>query len=195
MAKPESPPGPLSTERLVLRCYEPSDAQALFEAIRANRDHLHRVMPWVDVHQTVTDTMRYIRQSRSDFQHLKDLTMGMFAREDGALLGATGIHRINWDLGRMEIGYWLRADVQGRGYATESTWRLTRFAFEDLGATCVELRIEVKNLKSQGVPDRLGFHFDGTLRHVVRVAEELQDHRVYSLVRAEFLAKMAEKTD
>src|SRR5262249_24384090 len=42
----KTPPYRIVTERLVLRCWEPSDAAALKEAVDASIDHLLPWMPW-----------------------------------------------------------------------------------------------------------------------------------------------------
>jgi ribosomal-protein-serine acetyltransferase len=63
-----------------------------------------------------------------------------------------------------EVGYWLRTDRTGRGYATEAGAALIGWAFEELGAARLELRAGVENRASQRVAERLGFRREGRLR-------------------------------
>jgi RimJ/RimL family protein N-acetyltransferase len=63
-----------------------------------------------------------------------------------------------------EIGYWIRADHLRQGYATEAAAALTRVAFEVDGIDRVEIHCSPKNLASAGVPRKLGFTHEATLR-------------------------------
>ena len=96
-------------------------------------------------------------------------------------MGGSGLHRINWDVPRFEIGYWCRTGLTGHGYITESTARIAQFAFETLHARRVEIHVDDRNQKSWHVPERLGFTLEGILRNVARnTAGELRDTRIYA---------------
>lgn len=74
----------------------------------------------------------------------------------GEPIGACALERRIGPRG-MEIGYWLHPDHTGRGHATRATATLL-----DLAATLddvdhVEIRHDVANTASGGVPRRLGF--------------------------------------
>ena len=57
----------------------------------------------------------------------------------------------------LEIGYWIRADAIGRGFATELTAVLTRVGFELCGLARIDLQIEPGNDRSRAIPRKLGF--------------------------------------
>ena len=57
----------------------------------------------------------------------------------------------------LEIGYWIRADAVGQGYATESTAALTRVAFEVVDVERVEIRCVPENRASAAIPRKLGY--------------------------------------
>jgi ribosomal-protein-serine acetyltransferase len=108
------------------------------------------------------------RQMALRFAQRSDLTLFMFDRSaDGAcarLVGGTGLHRMDWNVPRFEIGYWCRPSVQGRGLVTEAVQALTRFAFDALRARRVELRMSSANTKSRAVAERCSFTLEGVLR-------------------------------
>lgn len=184
MAKPPSFPYQIESERLILRCYDLDDAVRVFDAIAASREHLRPWMPFAD--STLEDISAFVRRSRGKYDLMQDFVMGIFSKADGRYLGGTGLHRFDWDLGRFEIGYWLRANETGKGYVTESTWRLTSLAFETLEAQRIEIRIAPDNLASRAVPERLGFQLEGILRHSARHEEAFGDICLYSLIRPEY---------
>ncbi len=58
----------------------------------------------------------------------------------------------------------MRADATRQGIATEAAAALTRVGFEVCDADRIEIRIEPRNTASFGVPRKLGFAEEATLR-------------------------------
>jgi RimJ/RimL family protein N-acetyltransferase len=80
----------------------------------------------------------------------------------------------------VEVGYWLRADATGRGYATEAIAALVRAVFEHLGARRVAICHDPANGASAGVPTRLGFRCLGTVSDAELPGREAADGSVRS---------------
>jgi RimJ/RimL family protein N-acetyltransferase len=74
----------------------------------------------------------------------------------GALAGGCSLGR-NGVPDALEIGYWLHPDHTGRGYATAAARLLVEQALTVPGVTRVQIRHDVANTASEGVPRRLGF--------------------------------------
>ncbi len=72
----------------------------------------------------------------------------------------TGLHNPVWDIPAAGIGYMVRKSAQGRGFATESTNALLRFAFNALGMKRVAIAHAEGNEASAAVIRKLGFHFE-----------------------------------
>ena len=69
-------------------------------------------------------------------------------------------------------------------FETESTEAITTFAFETLGARRVEIRCDSKNVRSQRIPDRLGFKLEGTLRNdSLSPSGKLRDTLVFAKIK------------
>jgi RimJ/RimL family protein N-acetyltransferase len=181
------PPYRIETGRLVLRCYDPRDAQLLKDAVDESVEHLREFMPWVDAEpQTVAEKVAVIRRFRAAFDLGENFTYGIFDRGETRLLGGTGLHpRVG--PGGLEIGYWVRASSVRQGVATEAAAVLARAAFDVCGADRVEIRIEPGNEASLGVPRKLGFAREATLRRRLpgREGEPLRDVVVFSCFREE----------
>jgi RimJ/RimL family protein N-acetyltransferase len=62
----------------------------------------------------------------------------------------------------VELGYWLRADATGRGWATEATRAALDVALALPRITRVEIRCDPRNAPSAAVPARLGFRHTRT---------------------------------
>lgn len=159
-----TPPYRIDTKRLVIRCYDPDDAGALKEAVDASIDHLR---PWMSFArfepQSLEETVNLVRIFRSRFDADENYVYGAFARDESRLLAGTGLHQ-RGGAGSLEVGYWIRADALRQGYATEITAVLTRVAIELCGAHRVDVQIDPANERSQGVPRKLGFTHEATLR-------------------------------
>ena len=92
-----------------------------------------------------------------------NFVMGIFSPDESQQLGGTGLHPTA-DPGGLEIGYFIRESATRQGYVTESTAALTRLGFEVCGADRIEIRIDPANTASLGVPPKLGFVEEATLR-------------------------------
>jgi RimJ/RimL family protein N-acetyltransferase len=128
-----------------------------------------------------------VRRFRSKWLTREDLIVGIFDHTGQRLLGGSGLHRIDWQIRRFEIGYWIRESASGHGYVTETVQLLTRLAFDGLAANRVEIRMEVANTRSRVIPERLGFQLEGRMRRSMPgVDGSARDIWMFSLLREEF---------
>lgn len=91
----EGPPAPyrIETERLVLRCYETSDAPLMKDAIDTSLDHLRPFSVWIDDEpQSVEQKVQLIEMFRAAFETGESFVYGVFDREETKQLGGTGLH-------------------------------------------------------------------------------------------------------
>jgi RimJ/RimL family protein N-acetyltransferase len=66
--------------------------------------------------------------------------------------------------GDVEIGYFLKRSAWGQGYATETSKRLIRMAFEESPLTEVVATFDIGNVASRNVLEKTGFVNRGTMR-------------------------------
>lgn len=179
-------PDSFNTDRLTIRAYKPGDGQPYFEAMEESRAALETwLMPWVAFPQTLEESETRARRLLAKFILREDLSMVVERKIDGFFVGAIGLHRINWSVPVMEIGYWVRASLAGQGYVTEAVKGLAQFAFEQLEAERIEIRCDPLNEKSVAVARRAGFTLEGTLRHTYLNAsgDGFSDTHVFALLR------------
>lgn len=175
-------PDELLGPRVCVRPYRSGDGPALWEAVDESREHLRPWMPWVDKHQTVSDSEEVARRLHAQWILREDLTVGLWERDGTRLLGGSGLHRIHWDVPSFEIGYWIRPTAEGQGYVTEAVRLLCGLAFDTLGAQRVFIRCAAENDRSAAVARRLGFRQEGHLRNEGRRPDgRLYDMLVFAL--------------
>lgn len=157
-------PERFESERLIIRAPQVEDALDAWTAVRNSQAALSEWMPWANETPQLETTEESLRQAVADFITRKDLRLHLFLKENGAFIGSSGLHRIDWSIPKFEIGYWLDTRFEGHGYMTEAVQAITEFAFQELGARRVEIRCDEENVKSRAVAERVGFELEGTLK-------------------------------
>jgi len=156
-------PERITTDRLLLRCWEPADAAALRAAIDASLDQLREWLPWASAEPTPVEELALRLEGFAHrFRAGEEWAFGVFDLRSGEVLGGAGLHRREAP-DALEIGYWLRADAVGRGLATEAVEALARTALGPGGVTRVEIRCDPTNARSIAVARRAGFRHRRTL--------------------------------
>ncbi|MFN3335231.1 MAG: GNAT family N-acetyltransferase [Caldilinea sp.] len=175
-------PGAFESERLLLRAPQPGDGEALNQAVLESLEELRPWMPWAAEAPTLADSEEVVRRAAARYQAHEDFMLLLWAKENGALVGASGMHRIDWEIPTVEIGYWVRTSMAGQGYITEAVNAITHFAFTTIGAYRVEIRCDEQNVRSAAVARRASFTLEGVLRNERRnhLTLELRNTMVFA---------------
>ncbi|WP_370033883.1 GNAT family N-acetyltransferase [Qipengyuania mesophila] len=142
------------TERLVLRDWREEDWPRFWEGTNTEN-----VMRWLG---GVADEAK--RQGAQDrlLSYARELGHTFWCverKEDGAVLGFCGLKRSNQaggPMGLMEVGWRLREDAWGQGYAKEAASASLDLAFERFDADEVVAFTVERNTPSWGLMKRLG---------------------------------------
>ncbi len=185
-------PDSFETERLLIRPPQRADAQILYEAVKESQAELDQWMLW-SKNYTLEDSIQYTRRALAQFIMRENLAMTIWRKADLHFVGNTGLHAINWEQRKFEIGYWLRTSAYGQGYMTEAVNGLTRFCFEELEATRVEIRCDADNDRSAAVARRAGYTQEAHLRSEgLNTAGVLSDTLIFGMLRADYDAKIGQ---
>ncbi|RWZ60186.1 N-acetyltransferase [Halobacillus fulvus] len=173
----------LETERCRLRSPQEGDGKVVNEAIVRSIPELKPWLPFVQTTPTIEDTEQNTREALAKFMTRESLRYLIFTK-DGEFVGSTGFHNLDWDVRKLEIGYWIDTAYSGKGYVREAVQKLTDFAMEELGFVRVEIRCESENLKSRAVPESLGYELEGILKKEDLSVDgtRLTDTCVYAMV-------------
>ena len=172
-------------EEITLRQLMREDADIIFMAIDQNRDHLRTWLPFVDMTRNVENTRAFIHSLQENDCPKKDIVLRIdYKGEFAGLIGLKEIDRLN---NKTEIGYWLIEKLQGQGIIIRSAKALIRYCFEELKMNRIQVKIAVGNDKSQQIPFRLKFQFEGTERAGELLHGKYLDLQLYSLLKKEWL--------
>jgi ribosomal-protein-serine acetyltransferase len=167
-----------------LELLDPRHAEELFRVTDANREHLREWLPWVDEIRSEADTKEFIQLTLRQLSDNNGFQTAIRFREE--LVGVIGHHGIHWGNRSTSLGYWLARGAQGKGFMTQSCLAYVDHSFAALSLNRVEIRCAVGNKRSRAIPERLGFHAEGTLREAEWLYDHFVDHVVYSVLASEW---------
>ena len=175
-------PEEIAAPPLVLRRWRVTDGPGLLAAVERSRPELRRFMPWATAAPTLASVEDYLRDAWTATPP-ETFGFGLF-EAGGELVGAFGLHGRRGP-GVLEIGYWVRSDRTGRGYATAGARALTGVAFDCFPLIDrMEIRCDPANLASAAIPPKLGYRLDRTDAVEVEAQDQTGKQQVWVLDRA-----------
>jgi ribosomal-protein-serine acetyltransferase len=171
-------------DRIVVREFKPGDADAVFETVMRNYDHLKPFMHWITPDYSRQSAVEFIRQALIDREERRSMGFGIF--DSGEFIGSIGFVNFDWAAKTTEMGYWISAAHEGRGIVSAACKRLIQFAIDDLEINRIEIRCSTENQRSAAIPERFGFTREGVLRQAFLRDGKLHDFAIYGLLAAEW---------
>ncbi len=174
----------LETERLILRGFEESDLDDLFEYAQSPDVGPNAGWP---AHKTKEDSLNILKMFIE-----KDDVWAIVEKKSNKVIGSYGLHK---DLKRDNekskmIGYVLSDKFWGNGYVPEATQRVLEYAFEELDINIISVYHFCFNERSKRVIEKSGFKYEGILRLSSTLPNgEITDDVCYSMTKDEFLSK------
>ena len=174
----------LDTERLILRPWEDSDAESLYEYARDDR--VGPIAGW-PVHTSVENSREIIRTVLSVPE-----TYAVCLKEDNKAIGSVGLKigkKSILDLpdAEGEIGYWIGVPFWGQGLIPEAVREIIRHAFEDLGFETLWCGYFDGNEKSRRAQEKCGFTYHHTNKDVyLALTNDIRTAHVTRLTKEEW---------
>jgi RimJ/RimL family protein N-acetyltransferase len=159
---PEPPYPPLSDDVVALRPWEPADIPAIAEA--CGEAEIARWLDLIPQPYTEDDARWYVDHCQEGWREGTNSNFAIVEVSSGRVVGSMGARHLEPEQGVTEVGYWVRTEARGRGYAARALRLLSDWLLEDLGMARVQLRADSENLASRRVAERAGYVEEGTLR-------------------------------
>ncbi len=167
-------PETILTPRLILTPPKSGEGKLIADAVRETWVDLNTWEDWA-VSQEENATEEYwelkTRKAAAQFILRESLEFRSYCRATGKFIGITDICYPNWGVRSFIIGYWIIESEQGKGYATEASNALLRYAFGALSALYVGLGHAEGNEASSKVINRLGFKPIGSRPNILALAD------------------------
>ena len=111
----------------------------------------------------------------------------MIEKQSGRFIGRCGLHTIQLQHSRAEVGYAMNSDEHKRkGYAGEALAAVIAYGFGPMGLNRIEAFVGPANVASNCLMQKFGFVREGLLREHFCKDGEMQDSICYSLLRSEY---------
>ncbi len=181
----------IETERLTLRRFEMSDAEAMFRNW-ASDPEVVRFMAF-DRCDTLEETRKRIDEWQQYFCKKASDSWALFAivlKPGGEVIGMIDFAETEPKARSAEVGYQLGKAWWGNGYAAEALRALIKYCFETIGLNRVWARYDIRNVHSGRVMQKVGMRYEGTFRQCKLCKGELVSHTQYAILAEEvFLQK------
>ena len=175
----------LFTERLILRPWNESDAESLYEY--AKDDRVGPIAGW-PVHTSVENSREIIKSVLSAPE-----TYAVCLKDDNRAIGSVGLKigkQSNLDLPDTEgeIGYWIGVPFWGQGLIPEATREIIRHAFEDLSLETLWCAYFDGNEKSRRAMEKCGFTYHHTNKDIYwQLTDDIRTEHITRLTKEEYL--------
>ena len=146
----------LETERLILRRYNESDIDAFYEIL--HDDRLQNYISFPDL--TKDEELEYIRKCMDEVEDSKYEKWAIIKKENNETIGNISVNTINKKHNYCNVGYVIRYDYWGNGYAGESLKVVSDYLL-DSGYYLVECSCNELNIQSSKTMIKAGFNKDG----------------------------------
>ena len=181
-------PTGFTSERLLLRRYQPNDSAMYYQMLLNNWEHLYEFLPSFLVNlRGEEDIKTWFDRQSAEWNALNLFIFGVWEKVTGVYVGESYLANADWNVPCIEVGYFIVKKFIGNGYATESANATIRYAFEQMKVLRIELRCAADNTASMQVANRCGFTQEGCFRQHHRKKDgTLVDMLWYGLLLSEW---------
>ncbi len=133
---------------------------------------------------------RYVEEVLRHQQEGSALSFALWHRAEGRPVGMTRFMDIDRANRTVEIGgTWISRRLWGTGVNVEAKYLMLQYALEEEAFNRVQIKTDVRNLRSQKAIEALGAVREGLLRHQIILSDgTLRDSVYYSILREEWPA-------
>ncbi len=174
----------LETERLILRPWEETDAESLYEYAKDGR--VGPIAGW-PVHTSVENSREIIKTVLSVPE-----TYAVCLKDDNRAIGSISLmvgkeSNIGLPDTEGEIGYWIGVPFWGQGFIPEAVREIIRYAFTDKHLEILWCGYFEGNDKSRRVQEKCGFTYHHTNKDIYwKVMEDIRTEHIIRLTKEEW---------
>ncbi|MFC0179791.1 GNAT family N-acetyltransferase [Thorsellia kenyensis] len=159
-------------------------ATDLFSLISDNREYLSVWLAWPNYVTHIKDSEYFIKNAIKEMEEGTAETYIILF--DMKPIGTVSFNKIDKQNKIGYVGYWISEKYQGKGFVKFAVNFLLQRGFYELMLNKVVIRCAVGNNKSESIPLKFAFKFEGIARENELVNGIFIDHKIYSLLKNEF---------
>lgn len=175
----------LETNRLILRQFKITDAQAVFENY-ASSDDVTKYTTWETYHD-IDAVRNYLSSLIESYKDGKTFNWAIELKNENKVIGSIGAKKLDENVSKIEVGYCIGEKWWNQGIATEALKEIIRFLFEEVGLNRIEAYHDVRNLASGRVMQKCGMKCEGILRQFYPFNGGVSDVYIYSILKDDMM--------
>jgi len=174
----------LETERLILRRFTPTDAEAMFRNW-ASDPEVTKFMTW-QTHDSIETTRKVIESWVDGYKDLTKYEWAIVLRSLDEPIGSIAAMGANDDLRSVEIGYNIGIPWWGNGYTAEALICIVKFLFEEVGFNRIVAKHEPHNPNSGAVMRKAGMKLEAFRKQAGFRKQAIYDHCEYAILAEDY---------
>lgn len=175
----------LETDRLKLRRFELSDAEAMYKNW-AGDSEVTKYLMWpthIDVSVSESILREWVKQYDDDKFYLWAIVLKSNGNEP---IGSISIVKIDESINMVHVGYCIGRSWWHQGITSEALARLISFFFKEVKANRIESRHDPRNPSSGMVMKKCGLIYEGTIKQGDWNNQGICDYSMYGLVSCDY---------
>jgi RimJ/RimL family protein N-acetyltransferase len=178
----------ITTQRLTLRAFAPSDA----DDVRRLAGDFAIADTTAAIPHPYEEGMfeQWFADHAEQFRRMQAVNWAItLTEEGGGLVGAISLMNIDLQARHAEVGYWIAHDHWGLGLGTEAAEAVLEFAFTTLALNRVYACHMVRNPASGAVLRKIGMQHEGCQRQHLERWGKLEDIHLYGILAEEWASR------
>lgn len=178
----------LTTERLILRRYEPEDAEDMFRNW-ASDPEVTKFLSW-QPYTGIDEVKEHLAKIIPGYEDRSTYRWTIVLKETDEPIGDISVVGWNEPIEMSRLGYCLGSDWWHQGLMTEAVQEVIRYLFTWVQVKRIEAWHNVNNPHSGAVMKKCGMSYEGTLRNIGMDNTGLHDECVYSILDTDYYKNM-----
>lgn len=176
----------METERLVLRRFELTDAQSVFDHwLSDERVTDNRVR---GAHKTVAETMERVADIVKGYGSQEFCYWAIEHKASGELIGEIDLYDLDNATENGEVSYSLGYNWWNQGYGTEALKAVVEFGFMHMNIHKISAAHNIDNPASGKIMSKVGMEREGIVRHMIRNAKnQYKDCAIWGILQEDWL--------
>ena len=175
----------IETNRLILRKFEDTDAEDMYEY--SSNENISKYVLWKR-HENIEVSKEFIKYILSNYSRGElPAPWAIVYKENGKVIGTIEFVEYNIEDKYAEIGYAISEDYWGQGITVEAAKELLDIGFNILDLNRIQARCMIENVQSAKVMSKMGMIYEGTLRKYNIIKGSFKDIKMYSILKEEWL--------
>lgn len=172
----------IKTDRLILRRFELSDAQSVFDHWRSDaRISDNRINP---AHKTIPESITWLDNIVNQYGSKEFCYWGIELKDTGELIGEIDLDNFDNTTENCEVSYSIGYNWWNQGYGTEVLRAVVEFGFTHINIHKIFAKHNTDNPASGKVMSKVGMKQEGIVRHMIRnYKNQYKDCAIYGLLQ------------